>query len=367
MTTSTPTKNRTVVNDAAAPCGSFDFVLPPELKAQSPPEARGMSRDQVRLMVSQLGDDSVAHRRFGDITEYLREGDVLVVNTSGTIRASLDARMPDGSAVELHLSTRLSADQWTVELRGPGANGTTPCFEGVTGQELRLPDGAWAVLDAPYSRGGRTRLWTATLHLPQAASRYLAAHGSPIRYGYVREQWPISYYQTVYETEAGSAEMPSAGRAFTPELITRLVARGVELVPLLLHTGVSSLEQGEAPYPEHYRISDASARCITEARDQRRPVIAVGTTVVRALETVTDAHGVTHGGEGWTDLVVTPERGARAVDGLLTGLHEPRASHLLMLVAIAGCGHLRISYDEALRERYFWHEFGDLHLILPHR
>ena len=158
--------------------------------------------------------------------------------------------------------------------------------------------------------------------------------------------------------------MPSAGRAFTPQLITKLASHGVEIVPLLLHTGVSSLEEGEQPYAERYRISEASARRITRARRDGRRIIAVGTTVVRTLETVTDAAGVTHAGMGWTDVVVTPLRGARSVDGLLTGFHEPRASHLLMLAAIAGCQHLRVAYDAALAQRYLWHEFGDLHLIL---
>ena len=158
--------------------------------------------------------------------------------------------------------------------------------------------------------------------------------------------------------------MPSAGRAFTPELITRLVARGVQVAPLLLHTGVASLEDHEPPYEEYYEIPAASARLINQARREGRRVIAVGTTVVRALETVV-ADGEVHPGQGWTGLVITPQRRLRAVSGLLTGLHEPRASHLAMLAALAGEAHLRLAYAEALRERYLWHEFGDLHLILP--
>ncbi len=166
-------------------------------------------------------------------------------------------------------------------------------------------------------------------------------------------------------TEIGSAEMPSAGRAFTPELITRLVAQGVQIVPLLLHTGVASLEAHEPPYEEFYRVPTETARAVNTARAAGRRVVAVGTTVVRALETVTDADGATHPGEGWTRLVVTPARGIHAVNAMLTGLHEPRASHLAMLEALAGRAHLQRTYAEALRERYLWHEFGDLHLILP--
>ncbi len=350
---------------AALPCGAFDFVLPAELEAKNPPEARGLARDDVRLMVSRINDDSVKHARFREIAEFLRAGDVLVINTSATINAALEARALDGTPLELHLSTRLNDHEWVIELRVPGTTGTTPFFGAVAGERVFLPAGGSTTLGAPYSRGESVRLWRATLRLPKALPRYLAEYGFPIRYGYVRERWPLEYYQTVFATEAGSAEMPSAGRAFTPELITRLVARGIEIVPVLLHTGVASLEEGEEPYPEHYAVRAESAARITSARAAGRRIIAVGTTVVRTLETLTDGSGVTHAGDGWTDEVVTPARAVRGVDGLLTGFHEPRASHLLMLAAIAGCRHLRVTYGVALRERYLWHEFGDLHLILP--
>jgi S-adenosylmethionine:tRNA ribosyltransferase-isomerase len=236
---------------------------------------------------------------------------------------------------------------------------------------LELPKRASATLDAPYpiSQGSAntasSRLWLASLDLPDPLPAYLERYGAPIRYSYVTRAWPSAYYQTVYATEPGSAEMPSAGRAFTTELITRLVASGVRIAPLLLHTGVASLEDHEPPYEEYFRVPAATARLVNETRAAGRRVIAVGTTVVRALETVGDGAGVAHAGEGWTDLVVTPERGVRIVDGLLTGLHEPRASHLAMLDAICGRRHLERAYAAALRGRYLWHEFGDLHLILP--
>ena len=225
----------------------------------------------------------------------------------------------------------------------------------------------------PYSRNrraeargpaGHARLWIATLDLQADLYEYLAEHGSPIRYNYVKQSWPSSYYQTVYATEPGSAEMPSAGRAFTPGVITRLVAGGVGIAPLILHTGVASLEEHEPPYEEYYKVPLATADAVNAAHAAGKRVIAVGTTVVRALETVTDAAGRTHPGEGWTGLVVTPERGVRAATGLLTGFHEPRASHLAMLEAFAGRQHLAAVYDEALRQGYLWHEFGDLHLLV---
>ncbi len=346
---------------------SLDFKLPRELEASEPPEARGLARDEVRLMVSYTDDDRVVHARFRDLPRFLDAGDLLVINVSGTMNAALPAAREDGAALELHLSTHLPADLWIVELRRPTGSGTEPFRDATAGETLSLPGGATVALHAPYgdAKGSAgPRLWVSTLDLPEPLDGYLDRHGSPIRYGYVRESWPLEYYQTVYATETGSAEMPSAGRAFTPELITRLVARGVQVAPLLLHTGVASLEDDEPPYEEYYRVPPETARLINAAHASGRRVAAVGTTAVRALETVTDADGVTYPGEGWTRLFITPERPIRSADAMLTGLHEPRSSHLAMLAALAGRGHLEVAYEAALREGYLWHEFGDLHLIL---
>ena len=349
----------------------LDFDLPPELEAGEPPEARGLARDEVRLLVSYRARNRVVHARFGELERFLEPGDLLVINTSGTLNAALHAVRADGEALELHLSTRLPADLWIVELRRPDEAGTRPFGGAVAGETLHLPEGGLVTLHTPYrperrsAPGAPVRLWVATLALPRPLDDYLARHGFPIRYGYVRQEWPLSYYQTVYATEPGSAEMPSAGRAFTAELLARLVARGVQFAPLLLHTGVASLEEHEPPYEEFYRVPLETARLVNAARAGGRRVVAVGTTVVRALETVTDATGTAHPGEGWTTLVITPRRSLRAVDALLTGLHEPRATHLAMLEALAGRAHLRTVYAAALRAGYLWHEFGDLHLLLP--
>ncbi len=355
------------------------FDLPSELEAGEPPEARGLGRDEVRLMVSYLGNDRVVHSSFTNLPDFLDAGDTLVINTSGTMNAALPAWYTDGTPVTVHLSTHLPAELWVVELRSSPDN--EPVLDGKSGMVLTLPEGASIVLQTPYLSekrnqiGGNNRLWVSTLDLPVSLNEYLERHGSPIRYNYVRESWPSSYYQTVYATEVGSAEMPSAGRAFTPELITRLVAKGVRILPLLLHTGVASLEDDEPPYEEFYRVSPETAAAVNAARETGRRIVAVGTTVVRALETVTDRDGVTHPGEGWTDLYITPERGIRSVNAMLTGLHEPRSTHLSMLEALTGstspCSlpttgreHLEIAYSEALDRGYLWHEFGDLHLIL---
>jgi len=349
----------------------LNFDLPAELEANAPPEARGLARDEVRLLVSYRSDNSIVHSRFRQLEDFLVAGDLLVINTSGTMNAALHARRKDGTELELHLSTRLPADQWIVEVRTQREKITRPFYDIQVGETLYLMDEATITLHMPYLNKrdikpkGKNRLWIATLAFPCDLQVYLAQYGFPIRYGYVQEQWSLDYYQTVYATEMGSAEMPSAGRAFTPELITRLIAKGVQIAPLILHTGVASLEAHEPPYEEYYRVSLETARRVNAAHVEGKRIIAVGTTVVRALETVTDTSGTTHPGEGLTSLVVTPEHGIHSVNALLTGFHEPRATHLLMLEALASAEHLGITYAEALREQYLWHEFGDVHLILP--
>jgi len=352
-----------------------DFGLPAHLEAHEPPEARGLRRDEVRLLVSNVQTDSIEHGRFADLPRWLSAGDLLVVNTSATMNAALPATTDQGGEFELHLSTRLPGGLWSVELRLRGPKASLPFGGAVAGTRVRLPAGGSATLLAPYpfrgSIAARSRLWAAALELPASVDVYVAEHGWPIRYSYVESSWPNTMYQTVFANEPGSAEMPSAGRPFTPELVTRLVSQGVQIAPLTLHTGVSSLEAHEPPYEEYYRVPRQTAERVNAARRLGGRVIAVGTTVVRALETVTDATGTTSAGEGWTDLVITADRTLRSVTGLITGLHEPRATHLMLLERVAAavgegvCGrcHLERAYAEARRLGYLWHEFGDSHLI----
>jgi S-adenosylmethionine:tRNA ribosyltransferase-isomerase len=339
--------------------------LQPRLEAHEPPEARGLRRDQVRLMVASRHDGSVIHTRFHELPLFLSEGDLIVVNTSATLPAALPALREDGSELELRLSTRAphsdDASWWRIELR----LGDSPFRGGRVGERLSLPDGGSATILAPYAGGAR--LWLARLELPEPVHAYLGRHGHPIRYRYVPREWPLDQYQNVYALEPGSAEMASAGRPFTPELVTSLVARGVQVAPLTLHTGVSSPEVGEPPYAEPYRVPAPTAQLVNAVHEWGGRVIAVGTTVVRALESATDTDGVTHSESGWTDVVITPERGVHAIDGLLTGWHAPEATHLQMLEAVAGRRALEIAYPAAVAAGYHWHEFGDSHLLLPDR
>jgi S-adenosylmethionine:tRNA ribosyltransferase-isomerase len=292
------------------------------------------------------------------------------------MNAAMNATTADGEKFELHVSTRLPGGFWTVELRVPGASASLPFRQARAGTAFRLPAGGHATLLAPYpstaSLESTSRLWMAALVVPDGVPAYLTRYGFPIRYSYVKQSWPSSMYQSVFVTEMGSAEMPSAGRPFTPELVTRLVSSGIQIAPIVLHTGVASLEDHEPPYEEFYRVSAETAELVNAARRGGRRIVAVGTTVIRALESVTDERGTTCAGQGWTDLVITPDRPVRAVNGLITGLHEPHATHLMMLErAIEAAGgnrrHLERAYREAREARYLWHEFGDSHLIIGGR
>ena len=347
----------------ADPPNRLSYELPTALEASEPPEARGLTRDAVRMLVATKSDRSLVPSTFSFLPRFLEPGDALVINTSGTIPAAIDAVAEDGTALVVHLSTQLDDAHWVVEPRRPTGRATERWEGRLPWHQLSLEGGATLTLERPFDPGAR--LWVASLRLGDRTLNWLAAHGRAIRYGYVERAWPIETYQNVYATEPGSAEMPSAGRPFTPEVITRLVAKGVVVAPLVLHTGVASLGADELPYPERVRVPESTADSVNAAHRRGHRVIAVGTTVVRALETSVGADGRAHPYDGWTDLVVSPDRGVRITDGLLTGWHEPASSHLLMLEAIAGLELLADSYRTGLAEGYRWHEFGDVHLILP--
>jgi S-adenosylmethionine:tRNA ribosyltransferase-isomerase len=295
----------------------------------------------------------MTHARFTDLPRFLRRGDLVVVNDSATLPAALTAGRQDGAEQAFHLSTRLPGGLWIVEPRGGGVS---------DGEVLSLPAGGRVRLLVPYR--GSPRLWIAALQLPGGAVDYLRAWGRPITYSYVRGSWPIEMYQTVYAREPGSAEMPSAGRPFTDDLILTLLASGIGFARVTLHAGVSSLESHEQPHEEWFSVPVETADAVAEARTRGGRIVAVGTTVVRALESALDDQGRVVATRAWTDLIVAPDRPLSAVDALLTGFHEPAATHLWMLNALAGERHLRAAYGAALAGGYLWHEFGDLHLTM---
>ena len=307
------------------------------------------------MLVSRATSGEISHHAFGDLPGLLLPGDLLVINNTGTLPAQV--RAAGGLAV--HFSTPLADGAWLVELREIKNKISLPNGSGFPGQVIDLPAGAELTLLGQATG----RLWRARLSV--AVVPYLLRHGIPIRYSYVRRDWPLRFYQTVFAREPGSAEMPSASRPFTPAVVTDLVTRGVLIAPLTLHAGVSSLEADEDPYPEPYDVPPATARLVNHVRARGGRVIAAGTTVVRALETAALRTGAVEPSAGWTSHVVTPETGVSVVDGLLTGLHEPRSSHLRMLAAFAGPELLGRCYEAAIASGYLWHEFGDVHLLLP--
>ncbi len=336
--------------------------VPMGAPATVPPERRGLARDGVRLMA--VRPHSTTSARFSDLPDLLAPGDLVVVNTSATLPARLPARRADGATTPVHVSTTLDDGSWVVEVRRPTDDGPETGLE--PGTALDLPGGVRLVLRDGFPDPGRPgRLWRAHASPAVAVPDYLTRHGRPVHYGHLDAPVSLDDVRNVYATEPGSAENASAGRPFTDRLLVRLMARGVPVVPLVLHAGVSSPEVHEPPAPERYRVPEVTARLVTATRAARRRVVAVGTTVTRALETVTGEDGVTRPGEGWTDLVLGPDRPARAVTGLLTGLHEPEASHLLLLEAVAGADLVARAYDAAVAGGYLWHEFGDSMLFLP--
>ncbi len=334
----------------------------PLRSASVPPEARGLARDEVRLLVARPG--GVEHARFWDLVRHLEPGDLVVVNTSATLAAAVDGHR-GRTPVTVHLSTALPDGTWAVELR-PGRRADGPVRDVEPGDTVDLPGGRLHVVEPyPDPAAAGSRLWRARVVVPGSVPAYLARHGRPIVYAYVDGDWPLSDYQTVFGRDPGSAEMPSAGRPFTDARVTDLVTAGVAVAPVTLHTGVSSLEPGDPPLPEPFRVPEPTARLVEHTRVHGGRVVAVGTTVTRALETAAGEDGRVHAAEGWTDLVLGPQRPARVVTGLVTGWHEPGASHLSLLEAVAGPDLVQTAYAEARAAGYLWHELGDSALLLP--
>jgi S-adenosylmethionine:tRNA ribosyltransferase-isomerase len=330
--------------------------------ASRPPEERGLSRDGVRLLVATT--DGLAHASFSDLPRFLAPGDLLVVNTTATVAAAVDGHRADGRPVTVHLSTPLDDGTWLVELRETGGEHGR-VTDAAPGETVSLPAGASVTLLQPYPDVRAARMWVTSVAARDDVDAYLARHGRPIRYSYVPDSWPLPAYQTVFGRHPGSAEMASAGRPFTPDLVISLIADGVVVAPVTLHAGVASLEAGEPPLPERFVVPEPTAELVNLTVAAGRRVVAVGTTVTRALESAADADGLVRARRGWTDLVLGASNPAQVVSGLVTGWHDPEASHLALLQAVAGSELVRAAYLEAAQAGYLWHEFGDSCLLLP--
>ena len=349
---------------------SHEFVLDDSLSATEPPEAHGVPRDGVRLMVATPG--AIRHTVFGSFADHLRPGDLVVVNTSATLAAAVDGRGPDGRHLTAHFSTALTevagrVEHWLVELR-PVSGATGPLTDVVDGEVVVLDGGArlTPLAPGPAAAGTPIRLWRARIDVPEpgvGVVDHLARFGRPITYSYVTGRYPLVDYQTVFARDPGSAEMPSAGRPFTTRIVTDLATRGVTVAPITLHTGVSSLEEGR-PLAEWYRVPPATARLVEQTRAVGGPVVAIGTTVTRALESVRRSGGAISPAKGGP---AGAGPGSSRTHGERTRHRLARAGclHLLLLEAVAGPELVAAAYRAALAEGCRWHEFGDSCLLLP--
>jgi S-adenosylmethionine:tRNA ribosyltransferase-isomerase len=377
----------------------FRFQLPPELEAPAPPEGRGLRRDQVRLLLIDPVTGEVGHHRFHDLPGLLDPGDLLVVNDSRTLPASLLARTADGQALELRLAGRDpepahhsqleqaaagaagAGDRWAALPLGVPPDGGDPALVPTDarppapplppGMQLGFAGGLRATVLGPHEEAPPL-VWLAFDRGGGALVEALHRAGRPVRYAYVPRPWALHHYQTLFAAAPGSVEMASAGRPFTLQTLRELRSRGVGLATISLHAGLSTYGDPEVDRrfvpAEPYRVPAATAEAVARCRAAGGRVVAVGTTVVRTLETaVARGGGRVVPGAGVTRLRIAPGHQLAAVDGLLTGLHEPQASHLDLLGAFVTPAVLHAAYDQALAAGYLWHEFGDVSLILPAR
>ncbi|MBS8264235.1 S-adenosylmethionine:tRNA ribosyltransferase-isomerase [Mesobacillus boroniphilus] len=336
-----------------------DFYLPSFLNASHPPERRGLRRDQVKMMVLDRITGNVVHDQFIQLEQYLNAGDILVLNNSRTIPAILKGEWHRngkvfGTNVELRLARKKNDSVWEALIIAKNVE-TGDCFKFSEAFAAKV---VGEVFKSPL------KMIQFTL---QGKDLYeeIYSMGEPIRYEYIHHPWNLDYYQTVFASQPGSVEMPSAGRAFSWELLLKLQQKGVKLAFLQLHTGLSYLLDDEYAHSpedhfEEYSILHEDMEAIVKAKGSGGRIIAAGTTVVRALETAAANSTI----KGWTNLYITSDYELQLVDGIITGFHEPKASHLDMLTAFIDENMLFEAYNIAIQQHYLWHEFGDINLII---
>ncbi|KPL58195.1 S-adenosylmethionine:tRNA ribosyltransferase-isomerase [Rossellomorea vietnamensis] len=332
------------------------FHIPSSLNATTPIELQGFERDDVRLMVLDRENGQCEHTVFKNLPDFLNEGDVLVFNNSRTLPASLKGKQGNRN-VFLRLSRKRGDNTWDALILGDFHQAGEPInFPGGVSGHIKGQGSESPLLQVEFNKGGSELM------------DFIFKYGEPIRYEYTKEPWPLDYYQNVYGSVPGSVEMASAGRAFTWRLLQALKEKGVGIVFIQLHAGLSYYGNDRWPMPEHhpedYQVSSEAVKEIRHAKDRGKRVIAVGTTVVRTLETVMTQYGGLQPAEGVTNLYISRDTPLQIVDGLITGLHEPEASHLDLLKAFMSEDKLRHAYQTALEKNYKWHEFGDMNVIL---
>lgn len=339
---------------------AISFQLPDQLNASIPPERRGVRRDRVKMLVLDRQNGHVEHTN--NLEDYLKAGDVLILNNSRTIPAQLSGTYLEGDnekEVIVRLAHRLSEDKWQALLIGrPKWN---------KGDKITFTPHLSAVVEESYSEKPLVTIKFSICC--NALFDQFYSIGQPIRYEYIETPWDLDYYQTVFASVPGSVEMPSAGRAFSWEMILKLKKLGIQIGFIQLHTGLSYFESDKwSHHPEEnteeFIIPKETAKLIEKAKENGGKVIAVGTTVVRALEAMYLLNNKIEGLHQWTNLYIDSSYPLKVVDGLITGMHEPEASHLDMLSAFIEPDMLNKAYENAIAKHYLWHEFGDMNLII---
>ena len=338
---------------------ALDFFLPDELNASDPPEKRGIRRDHVRMMVLDRATGEIRHDRFFHLTNYLHPGDLVILNNSRTIPAVLQAEWLRNTVqlapkVEVRLARRRGEDAWdALIVASPIKTGDILQFSPELSATVIAEKENSPLKIIKFSKKG-TDLFN-----------IIYALGEPVRYEYIDHPWDLDYYQTVFASHPGSVEMPSAGRAFSWELLFKLISNDIQVEFIQLHTGLSYLlddqwVQTPEENEEEYHITDRTMEMILETKASGKKVIAVGTTVVRALESAAKNGALS----GLTNLYIDQHYPLKIADGIITGFHEPKASHLDMLSAFVSEQNLLKAYDQAIGAGYLWHEFGDMNLII---
>ncbi|KHF39721.1 S-adenosylmethionine:tRNA ribosyltransferase-isomerase [Halalkalibacter okhensis] len=332
---------------------SYPFVIPQHLHASLPAEVRSHQREAVRLLVQNRQTGHVTHDTFAHLSNYLKKGDVLILNKSRTIPAVLYTT----DHIEVRLARKCSTDIWEVLSSDQSEIGDTLHFTNNVRATVIDKSKKTPLISIRFSIKG------------DEFYNFLYINGTPIHYEYLQDHWPLQAFQTVYSSVPGSIEMPSAGRALTWRMLAALQNKGIKIGFVSLHSGLSYFEDDRWPdpifQPEPFSVPVETVKLIQTAKNERSNVIAVGTTVVRALESAVDTNHNLQATAGETTLHIKSNSALQVVDGLLTGFHEPEASHLDMLSAFIDKNHLLAAYEEAIRQEYLWHEFGDVNLLLP--
>lgn len=335
----------------------FYYDLPEELIAQTPIE----KRDESRLMVLNRANQTIEHKTFKDIIDYLEPGDCLVRNNTKVIPARLYGKKATGAKIEFLLLNRIEGDIWECIVR--------PGHKLKLGTEVEFGDGILKAKVLDVMEGGTRKV---EFKYEGIFNEILDKIGLMPLPPYIHESLKDNdRYQTVYAKYEGSAAAPTAGLHFTPELFEKIKAKGIDVANVTLHVGIGTFRPVKVEnveehhmHSEHFYIKQEDADKINNAKKNGKRVIAVGTTSCRVLETIADENGMVKPTEGDTQIFIYPGYKYKCLDGLVTNFHLPESTLIMLVSALAGRDYIMKAYNEAVKERYRFFSFGDAMLIL---